>query len=276
MKKEKYDIDIIMGIYNCEKYLDDSIQSIINQTFKNWRLIMCDDGSTDKTKEIAKKYCNDYPDKIILLENEKNMGLNYTLNKCLENTSAKYIARQDGDDISNPNRLKEEFEFLENNKEYVLVSTNVKQFNQNGFWGILKYPEKPEKDDFLSISPICHAAVLIKRDAFIEVGGYTVDERLLRVEDYHLWFKLYARGYKGYSIQKELYYVRDDENAARRRTWKNRLNEYYVRKIGYKMLNVKWYKRIYALRPIILGVIPSSLANDLHKKKMQPINKEVN
>ena len=109
---EKMMISIIMGIYNCAETLSDAIDSIIAQTYDNWELIMCDDGSTDNTYNIAQEYKERYPDKIVLLKNEKNMGLNYTLNKCLEVASGEYIARMDGDDISLPTRFEKEIGFL--------------------------------------------------------------------------------------------------------------------------------------------------------------------
>lgn len=266
---KKYEIDIIMGIYNCEKYLADSIDSILKQTIDNWRLILCEDGSKDKTYDIALEYSKKYPEKIVLLKNEKNMGLNYTLNKCLNYSDAKYIARMDGDDLCVPERLEKEFNFLENNSEYAFVSSNALLFDENGVWGKTNYKEKPNKYDFLKISPFCHAAVLIRRDAMVSVDGYSVDDKLLRVEDYHLWFKLYAKGFKGYNILENLYEIRDDRDATNRRTWKNRKNEYHVRKIGFKMLNIPWYMRFYKFRPIVLGLIPKSFYEYLHKRKLK-------
>ena len=73
-----------MGIYNCEKTLAEALECIINQTYNNWELIMCDDGSTDRTIEVAESYVKRYPDKFILLKNKVNLGLNKTLNKCLK------------------------------------------------------------------------------------------------------------------------------------------------------------------------------------------------
>ena len=107
-------ISIIMGIYNCEKTLSESIESIINQTYENWELIMCDDCSDDSTLKIAQEFEKKYQNKIKVIKNEENITLGPTLNKCLKLVRGKYVARQDGDDISNLNRLKEEVEFLEN------------------------------------------------------------------------------------------------------------------------------------------------------------------
>ena len=72
-----------MGIFNCESTLEDAIKSILNQSETRWELIMCDDGSNDQTYDIAAKYEEKYPEKIIILKNENNLGLNKTLNKCL-------------------------------------------------------------------------------------------------------------------------------------------------------------------------------------------------
>ena len=74
-------ISVIMGIYNCEKYLAEAIDCILNQTYKDWELIMCDDGSTDQTYTIAESYKNAHPEKIQLLRNLSNKVLNYTLNR---------------------------------------------------------------------------------------------------------------------------------------------------------------------------------------------------
>ena len=89
-------ISVIMGIFNCGDTLSEAIECIVNQTFSDWELIMCDDGSNDDTYEIAISYKEKYPEKIIVLQNEKNRGLNYTLNKCLKQAKGKYIARMDG------------------------------------------------------------------------------------------------------------------------------------------------------------------------------------
>ena len=108
-------ISIIMGIYNCEKTLPEAIESILAQTYTNWELIMCDDCSTDNTYSIAKKYQEKYTDKIILVRNNENCRLAYSLNHCLKYASGKYIARMDGDDISLPHRFERQIEFLEKN-----------------------------------------------------------------------------------------------------------------------------------------------------------------
>lgn len=262
-------ISIIMGTYNCEQYLKESIDSIINQTYKDWELIICDDGSSDNTYAIAMGYARIYKDKIKVLKNHKNMGLNYTLNKCAKIASGEYIARQDGDDISIDKRFEEEIAFLDNNKEYALVTSSMITFDEMGDWGIIRNAEKPTKFDFLKGSPINHAPCMIRKEVFDEVQGYTVDDNLLRVEDYHLWFKIYSNGYKAYSIQDPLYKMRDDHNAQKRRSLNNRINEVKVKIIGFNMLKIPKRYYFYILRPIFVGMLPKSLYNKLHRLKLK-------
>lgn len=265
---DKYRVSIIMGIYNCEKTLDASIKSLCNQTFKKWKLIMCDDGSTDSTYSIAKKYADRF-ENIELYRNKKNMGLNYTLNHCLEYVDTEYVARMDGDDISLNNRLQREVEFLDKHKEYAIVSAAMISFDENGDWGIYKNPENPSYKNFLTRSPFCHAPSMVRKEAYDAVGGYTVDEKLLRMEDIHLWTKMYAKGYKGFNLNEPLYKMRDDRNATKRRKYKFRINEAYARHLVVKSFRLPFYYNIFALRPLVVGIIPTKIYETLHKRGLK-------
>ena len=121
-----------MGIYNCAPTLAEAIDSILAQTYENWELILCDDGSADHTYNIADSYRQRYPEKIVLLKNEQNMGLNHTLNHCLDHATGEYIARMDGDDISLPERFEKELNYLLTHPEYAIVSSPMVYFDENG------------------------------------------------------------------------------------------------------------------------------------------------
>lgn len=261
-------ISIVMGIYNCEKYLQESIESIIAQTYKNWELIMCDDGSTDNTYELASKFLKQYPNKIILLKNEKNMGLNYTLNKCIEYSNGEFIARQDGDDVSLPDRFMKEMKFLICNPEYALVSCNMTYFDENGDWGRSHNSGEVKKENFIKGSPICHAPCIIRKEALLSVDGYSVSKKLLRVEDYHLWFKLYIAGYKLFSLDECLYKMRDDNDAYKRRNLQNRINETRLKLWGFRKIKIPFSKYIWAFKPIIAFIMPKKLYQKFHYKNL--------
>ena len=266
-------ISILMGIYNCASTLNEAIDSIINQTYTNWEFIICDDGSTDNSYNIAKTYEKSDP-RFKVIKNKENRGLNATLNRCLKLADGEYIARMDGDDLSDPTRFQKEVEILNNHPEYAIVSTHMTTFDEGGECGCIRTLEKPQTHDFPTHVPMfCHAPCMIRRSAFIDVKGYTEDKRLLRVEDYHLWYKFYAKGYRGYNIQEALYKMRDDRNALHRRTVQARINGIYAIFVGFKMVNIPKWMYIYAIKNAIIEmikiVIPDPIYESIHKNKLR-------
>jgi len=260
-------ISIIMGIYNCQDTLEESIESIINQTYLNWELIICDDGSTDGSYQIAESYMCRFSEKIILLKNERNMGLSYTLNICLKHSSGEFIARQDGDDVSTSDRLEKLVSFLINNKEYSIVSTAMILFDENGEWGRTSPIERPKKIDFIKGTPFAHAASMVRSEDIKRIGGYRNTKRTLRVEDYDLWFRLYEQSKKGYNFTEALYKARDDRDAIQRRKYKFRINEAYVRFSGFRSLGLPKYTYITAFKPLLVGLVPVSIYKYVRGKK---------
>ena len=267
-------VSIIMGIYNCADTLNEAIDSILAQTFNEWELIMCDDGSVDTTYDVALGYVQRYSEKIFLLKNSENKGLNYTLNRCLSYAKGDYIARMDGDDISLPERIEREVDFLDHHPEYAIVSTPMIYFDNMGDWGRGKAIEIPQLKDFVFHAPFhCHAPCMIRREAFEKVKGYTVDKRLLRYEDCNLWYKLYAAGFRGYNLQQPLYKMRDDKEAYKRRTPKTRLRAVYVQYVGFKMIGMPLryypYLMVEFLKSVAIILLPEKLYVALHKKKQR-------
>ena len=254
-----------MGIYNCASTLQEALDSLYAQTFQDFEIILCDDGSKDDTYDIAlaNQRCHE---NIVLLRNECNLGLNKTLNNCLAVAKGEYIARMDGDDISLPTRFEKEVNFLDSHPEFAIVSTPMIYFDEHGEFrrGSVRN-QYPTKYDFISGTPFCHAPCMVRVEAYNSVGGYSEDEKLLRVEDYNLWFKMYAAGYRGHILNEHLYKMRDDRTAINRRSYRNRINEAYVKRIGYRMLGLPWYYNIYILRPLIVGLLPKSIYKILHR-----------
>jgi glycosyltransferase EpsE len=146
-------------------------------------------------------------------------------------------------------------------------------FDETGDWGRTREPIKaPKITDFVKNTPFhCHAPCMIRREAYLDVEGYTVDKRLLRYEDCNLWFKLYGKGYRGYNLSKPLYKMRDDRNAAARRTASSRLRGVYVLYTGFKLVNMpkKYYFQLIIefAKDIVLILMPGFIYRRLHKKK---------
>lgn len=264
---KKIDISIIMGIYNCSSTLEESIDSILNQTLKNWELIMYDDGSNDCTYEKALRYAKTY-ENIYVYKNDKNLGLNKTLNNCLKHCKGRYIARMDGDDISLPMRLEKEFIFLESHTDYSIVSTPMIYFDENGDFAEGMSVKEPTIYDVIKKTPFCHAPCMVRKVAFDAVKGYSTDKWTMRVEDYDLWVRMLAMGYKGYNLSEPLYKMRDDRNAYNRRKFKYRLNEAYVKYKAFKTFQLPNRYLLYILRPILVGLMPRFIYSKLHAYKI--------
>ena len=261
-------ISVIMGIYNCADTLSEAIECILAQTETEWELILCDDGSTDDTYAVASSYKKQYPDKIVLLQNERNCGLNETLNNCLAVAKGAYIARMDGDDRCSPERFETELAAFEQEPELAIVSTDMTYFDESGTWGQVSHATYPSAKDFLKESPFCHAPCMVRREAYEAVGGYSVSKKLLRVEDYHLWVKMYAAGYKGKNIHIPLYQMRDDHNAYMRRKFRYRFNEAYIKALIVKTFRLPVTGYVHVLRPIVVGLLPGWLYDWLHKNRL--------
>ena len=267
IKNEK--ISIIMGIYNCEKFLSEAIDSILAQTYTDWELIMCNDASTDGTLAIAKEYEAKYPDKIKVIENETNSYLAYSLNHCLEYATGYYIGRMDGDDISVPERFEKEMKFLKDHPDVDMVGCQMQHFNEKGLGDINPAPVRPDKWILRKKQPFVHATILGYRYVFDKCGGYTVAERTRRAQDYDLWFKFYYNGFVADNVQEPLYLMREDLNAFKRRTLKVRWNAFKTTRIGYKLLGYpkRWLVKKF-ITMLFKGLTPAWI-QQAHREKQQ-------
>lgn len=249
-------VSIIMGVYNGVKTMDEAIESICAQSFKDWEFIICDDASTDDTWKQLNEWSKK-DDRIKIIRNPENLRLAATLNKCLSYASGKYIARMDDDDVSYPQRLEEQVLFLETHPEYDLVGSQIDGYDGEhlipNYW---RRKETPQKKDFLEASQFIHPTVVFRKDALLQVGGYRSVKETRRAEDYDLFMRLYAVGFKGYNIQKPLlrYYI-DDRKAL----YRCRLDEVRVRYYGFKRLGLLPGAWIHIFRPLVVGLIPKRM-----------------
>ncbi len=186
-------ITVLMSVYNGEKYLGEAIDSILNQTFKNFEFLIIDDGSTDSSAEIIRSY----PDpRIRLIRNRENIGLTGSLNKGLKLAKGKYIARMDADDISLLERLEREVAIADAYPEITVVTTGfanfVNSYREDNRGSVNKGDTDEIEwigfEDLLEGNKIFHGSVLFKRKNILDIGGY--DERLPKAQDYDLWLRV--------------------------------------------------------------------------------------
>lgn len=198
-------VTVLMSVYNGEKFLEEAIESILNQTFSDFEFLIINDGSTDNSVKIIESFEDS---RIRLINNEKNLKLIASLNKGVSLAKGKYIARMDCDDISMPDRLEKEVKFLESNQEYGLVGTwytvidgeGIEKYNRS-------YPSNNELIKlFLSLNcPLAHGSIMGKTELFKQ-NAYGSKEHYA-VEDYELWVRM-AKTTKIHNIPEYLFKYR--------------------------------------------------------------------
>jgi glycosyltransferase involved in cell wall biosynthesis len=253
-------ISVIMGVYSTKDLnaLEQSVNSVLNQSFTDFEFIICDDCSDGYIKDFLKTLTDS---RIVLISNERNLGLAASLNRCIEISHGKYIFRQDDDDISSPERFMKQFEFLEKNPDISILGSNISLFDNSGQWGVLRYPERPCRKDFLFLVPFMHGALAFRKDSLVSSGGYLSSKITRRTEDYELLMRMYSLGFTGYNLQECLYSFREDKTAHKRRKYRYKIDEFWIRLRGFKALGLMPLGLIYAVKPLIVGLIPYSLLN---------------
>jgi glycosyltransferase involved in cell wall biosynthesis len=211
-------VSVLMPNYNCEKYLSEAIESILNQTYKNFEFIIFDDCSTDKSWEIIQKYAKKSK-KIKCFRNEKNLKITKTRNKLFEKISkkSKYFAIMDSDDISMPKRLEEQVNFLEKkeNKNFVGCGSGLEYFWNDSKKTLKRFYEKDyEKLKKISLikSPFPQATMLIETKILKTIGNY--DEKYEVCEDWDFWIRILKK-YEMTNLNKILYKYRQFETQSK-------------------------------------------------------------
>ncbi len=191
------EVSIILPTHNGARFVEGAIESVLRQTYKDWELIVIDDGSSDNTEEIVER-CQGGDDRIRLVKNPTNLGIQKTLNKGLRKARGKYIARIDDDDRwIDKYKLERQIEFLSKHPDYVLVGTGVIVVDERGreLFRFLNVAEDSNiRTTILSRNCFTHSSVVFRKDAVLERGGYDESEAVRHVEDYDLWLALGSRG----------------------------------------------------------------------------------
>lgn len=206
-------VSIGVPFYNAELYLINTIKSILNQSYENWELILIDDGSTDRSLEIAHEYSKK-DNRIRVISDGRNKKLPIRLNQLIIESNGFYIARMDADDIMHPERLEKQLSFLETNKSYDLVSTGLVSIDKDN---IVKGYRRVESlyDDFSNIETsylIVHPSVMARRSWF-ERNRYS--EKYPRAEDFELWTRAISNNdFKMAVLPDLLLYYREEGNLS--------------------------------------------------------------
>lgn len=264
-------ISVIMGMYNSSLKIKSAIESILNQTFSDFELIICDDGSTDNSYEIVEKIAA-FDKRIKLIKNPSNVGLAATLNNCIKLSRGVYIARMDDDDISKKNRFEVQANFLDTNLEYSIVGSSRHFYDDDGIWGhAIRQGERTKFDIYMGRTFV-HPSVMMRKDALLKVGCYSTGSDIGRTEDFDLWCKLYYEGFRGYNLKEILLDYYEARESYGKRKYKYRICEYKLKKKWRKKLRIPKRYAIFSYRPLIVGLLPVKVLMKHHTKLFGNVN----
>lgn len=203
-------ISVIMSVYDGEKYLDESILSILNQTFKDFEFIIINDCSTDNSLYIIKQYAKK-DKRIVLIENEENIGLTKSLNKGLKIAKGKYIARMDADDVALSERFNKQYDYLEKNKNVFLLGTSAMMIDEDGNRSIKITAITQEKKIYSRLrkkNTIIHSSIMFRNDFELFYR-----ENFKYAQDYDLYLRVLSEGKIIKNILEVLLYYRVCKNS---------------------------------------------------------------
>lgn len=240
MKKITSSITVFIAVFNAEKYIKETIESVLNQTYKNFELLIIDDGSTDGSLEVISKY-ND--PRIRFLCNSTNKGICYTRQRGLEEASGKYIAILDADDIMIPNRLELQYSFLEENLNYALCGSNAYFIDNNSKPVSHSYTTEKNKNlikiNLLLANQFINSSIMFRTETIKMIGGYIKKT----CEDYDLFVRV-AEKYETTNLDEKLVKYRihnESDSRIRSKTYdifiEEIVNYQYSRLLNSKKLN---------------------------------------
>ena len=202
-------ISVIMSVFNGEKYLERSIHSILEQTYKEFEFLILDDASTDNTANILTEF-TERDSRIKVFHNSENLGLTKSLNYLVDQSKNDILARQDVDDFSEKNRFFEQLKFLKNEK-YSFCISRAKIIQNNRVIPRVSY-YIPQKITIRLKNPYIHGTLMIKKETLKIYGGY--DENFYYSQDYKLFDTLLRNGEKGKYLKKIYYNLNIDNNLS--------------------------------------------------------------
>jgi glycosyltransferase involved in cell wall biosynthesis len=207
-------VTVLMPVYNAEKYLREAIDSILAQTLKEFEFLIIDDGSSDSSVEIIRSY---HDPRIRFVQNERNLGITYTLNRGIHLSANELIARMDADDVCHPTRLQKQYIYAQKYPDLALISSWIRKIRDDGTFE--KFSGIDTRDVYYRLiftsSGIYHPVVMFRKSAVIDVGLYTKQY----AEDFNLWCKL-VKKYRFHVIPEYLLDYRSSDTSLWRVTRK--------------------------------------------------------
>ena len=264
-------ISVLMGtFYRREELspLNHSVSSILQQTYKNFEYLICDDGSTPAAKRVLEKYAA-ADMRIKLVRPGSALTLSEKLNVCLQVSMGSLIARMDDDDVSHPNRFSKQIAFLQQNPQIAYVGCNAALVCAGKMVGYRQLPQYPLAQDFYMTQPFIHPTLIFKRSALLSVNGYSERSEAILCEDYDLLLRLYKQGHFDANLQEYLFDYSVPDTARGNRKMAYRWNETLTRYARFRDLGLLPAAFPYVIKPLAVGVLPESILKRIKTRRIQ-------
>lgn len=258
MNKAEPMVSVIMGVRNGGAELSPAVNSILAQTVHEFEFVICDDGSTDDTRDQLERYAAK-DSRLRVIHASENKGLAPALNQCLRLARGQYIARMDADDLSDPQRLEQQIAYLEQHPEVAFVGCCTRLQRLGAIVGVRAFPEFPTIRDFYIAQPFLHPTLMFRREALAAVGGYCEDRHCVLCEDYDLLLRLYTKGFHGANLQEALFTYTLPPTARGNRKMCHRWNEVVTRWRRFRELKVLPGALLWVIKPVIVGLLPEHI-----------------
>ena len=251
-------VSVVTSVYNGEEYLEECVDSILNQTFQNFEYIILNNGSTDGTARILQRYT----DPRLRIIHQENLGISKSLNKGINLSNSDLIARLDADDFSAPKRLEKQVTFMEKHPDIVLCGSRwLELAGEKLSKQIVDFVETDQaiKKSMSLFNPFSHSGVIFRKKTFITAGGYS--ERFKYSQDYDLWLRMLAFG-KTLILKEELAVVRmSGQSESHKNARKQKLEALQIRWDAFQQFGGNPGQALYYLFKTMIGLIYPSAGN---------------
>lgn len=250
-------VTVLMASYNSERFVADSINSVLTQSYSDFEFLIVDDASTDRSPDIL-RHAARHDARVRVLWNEHNLGLGACLARGVEAARGEYIVRIDADDLCLADRIEQQVRHLDANPDLDVLGSGAIEISPAGKLGRhRRMPATHEKIvDSIWACPIIHPAVAFRRQRILDAGNY--DSSLRRRQDYELWFRCVQYGLRFENVPTPLIYYRFDATWHRKQSLRLAIQQARIGLAGCQMLRLAWWQRLGVTVPMWRALLPSA------------------
>ncbi|MDB9444789.1 glycosyltransferase [Anabaena sp. CS-542/02] len=264
MHNNSLNATVLMAVYNDEIFLEQSLESILQQLTEDMELLIIDDHSSDRSWKILQEM-ERQDSRVRLIRNAQNQGLGYCLSIGTEKARGKYVIRIDSDDVCLPDRFAKQIRFLDQNPDVDIVGGAAIEINEHGETGLIrKMPYSHEQiKSAIWACPLIHPTIAFRRQEILRSGNY--DPEIRRRQDYDLWFRCLKAGLRFANLPDALIYYRFTAKSQQKHRLSQAIDQAKIGWRGCRMLKLPWWQYLAVMVPILRAIFPPSLSHLIYR-----------